>query len=346
MRAISRRLLLTIGAAAAAMCLQAYQPAQAAGELRLLVWEGYADDDWVEEFEQMYDADVSVVYLTSDDEMWTKLKGSDGADFDVFSVNTGGLQKFIDHGLVTPVDLDKIPNRANQLPAFQDPAQVPTVLQPDGKVYGVPLAWGSIGLIYSTEEFPEPPTSWDVMWDPKYAGRVLTFDSSGQNISLGALALGYKDPYHLTPEQMEAAKAKLIELRKNLKTYYQSFEEGVQIWENSDPVLMYSMGELQIAALKRDGYPANYTIPDEGGMGWLDVLSITKGVKDIDLAHKWIDFFISKKISDSMAERHGYGSTVSVTDLDYADKLIWLVPYEDDAWRTDVWNEVKAAPLQ
>lgn len=346
MSGFSRRLLLAAGAAAA-LCLQAFgQPAQAAGELRLLVWEGYADDDWVEEFEKLYDADVSVVYLTSDDEMWTKLKGSDGADFDVFSVNTGGLQKFIDHGLVTPVDLDKLPNRANQLPAFQDMAQVPTVLQPDGKVYGIPLAWGSIGLIYSTEEFPEPPTSWNVMWDPKYAGRVLTFDSSGQNISLGALALGYKDPYHLTEEQMAAVKTKLIELRKNLKTYYQSFEEGVQIWQNSDPVLMYSMGELQIAALKRENYPAAYTIPDEGGMGWLDVLSITKGVKDIDLAHKWIDFFISKKISDSMAERHGYGSTVSVTDLDYADKLIWLVPYENDTWRTDVWNEVKAAPLQ
>jgi putative spermidine/putrescine transport system substrate-binding protein len=349
MSGLSRRMLLSLGAAAA-LALGAAgfgAPAQAAKELRLLVWEGYADDDWVKEFEQKFDAKVSVVYLTSDDEMWTKLKGSDGADYDLFSVNTGDLKKFIDAGLALPFDLDKLPNRENQLPSFKDLAQVPTVQQPDGKVYGIPLAWGSIGLIYNTETFPTPPTSWNVLWDPKHAGKVLTFDSSGQNISLAALALGFKDPYHLTPEQMEQTKAKLIELRKNLKTYYQSFEEGVQIWENNDIDLMYSMGELQIANLKKDGFKAEYMIPGEGGMGWVDTWAMTKGVKDKDLAHAWVNFFLSKEISSGMTARHRYGNTVDTSgDLDYADKLIWLVPYEDFTKRTDVWNEVKAAPVQ
>jgi putative spermidine/putrescine transport system substrate-binding protein len=343
------RLCVAVGAVAAlSLPIVGYSgPAQAAGELRLLVWEGYADDDWVKEFEQKFDAKVSVVYLTSDDEMWTKLKGSDGADYDLFSVNTGDLKKFIDAGLAIPFDLDKLPNRKNQLPAFQDLAHVPTVLQADGKVYGIPLAWGSIGLIYNTDEVNPPPTSWNVLWDPKYAGRVLTFDSSGQNISLGAMALGFKDPYHLTDEQMQQVKDKLIALRKNLKTYYQSFEEGVQIFETSDPVLMYSMGELQIASLEKAGVHAKYIIPKEGAMGWVDTWAMSKGVKNKDLAEAWVNFFLSKEISESMTAKHRYGNTVSNSaGLDYADKLIWLVPYENFARRTDVWNEVKAAPVQ
>ena len=348
MREISRRLCLTVGAAAAVMlsAVGFSHKADATEQLRLLVWEGYADDDWVKEFEKKFDAKVSVVYLTSDDEMWTKLKGTDGADYDLFSVNTGDLKKFIDAGLAIPYDLTKLPNRENQLPAFKDLAHVPTVLQ-DGKVYGIPLAWGSIGLIYNTDEINPPPTSWNILWDPKYKGRVLTFDSSGQNISLGAMALGFKDPYHLTKDQMQQVKEKLIALRKNLKTYYQSFEEGVQIWQNSDTVLMYSMGELQIADLEKAGYHAKYMIPKEGAMGWVDTWAMSKGVKNKDLAHAWVNFFLSKEISESMTAKHRYGNTVSNSaGLDYADKLIWLVPYEDFRWRTDVWNEVKAAPVQ
>jgi putative spermidine/putrescine transport system substrate-binding protein len=340
-----RRFVSAAAAVAATASATAMRKAAAADsqELRLLVWEGYADDDWVKEFEDQTKAKVSVVYLTSDDEMWTKLKGSNGQDYDVFSVNTGDLKKFIDAGLTTPFDLDKLPNRNAQLDSFKDLDSVPTVKR-DGKVYGIPLAWGSIGLIYDTEKVNPAPTSWNVLWDPQYKGRVLIFDSSGQDISLGALALGFKDPFHLTKDQMAQVKQKMIALKPQLKTYYQSFDEGTQLWENGDPVLMYSMGELQQSKLKDDKFKTAYIIPNEGALGWIDTWAMTSGVRNKDLAEAWVNFFLSKKISEAMTTKHGYGNTVSNSaGLDYSDKLKWIVPYEDFAWRTDVWNEIKAA---
>ena len=94
--------------------------AAAAKELRILAWEGYADDDWVKEFEKTSGADVSVVFIGTDDEIWAKIKGSEGKDFDLFAVNTAQLQRYIDAGLTTPIDLSKIPNLKGALPRFRD----------------------------------------------------------------------------------------------------------------------------------------------------------------------------------------------------------------------------------
>ena len=79
MRHSTRRLLL---AAAATLGLMGAIPAaSAAEELRILAWQGYADDDWVAEFEKETGANVSVVYAQTDDEIWSKIKGSRGRGF-------------------------------------------------------------------------------------------------------------------------------------------------------------------------------------------------------------------------------------------------------------------------
>ena len=95
-----------------------------AKELRILAWQGYADDDWVKEFEEQTGADVNVVFIGTDDEIWAKIKGSEGKDFDVFAVNTAQLQRYIDAGLTTPYDLAKMPNQKETLPRFRDLSKV------------------------------------------------------------------------------------------------------------------------------------------------------------------------------------------------------------------------------
>ncbi len=168
-----------------------------AKELRILAWEGYADADWVSAFEKQTGADVSVVFIGSDDEIWAKIKGSEGKDFDLFAVNTAQLQRYIDAGLTTPIDLNNIPNLKDALPRFRDLSKVKGVMR-DGKVYAVPYAFDSIGLIYDTNKVSPPPTSWNVLWDPKYKDKTLIYDNGEHNFSFTALAMGYKDPFNLT----------------------------------------------------------------------------------------------------------------------------------------------------
>src|SRR5690349_17098540 len=150
--------------------------ALAAKELRVMAWDGYADDDWVKEFQDQTGAVAKVVFIGTDDEIWAKIKGSEGKDFDVFAVNTAQLQRYIDGGLTTPHDLSKLPNQKNVLPRFQDLSKVKGIMR-DGKVHSIPFCFDSIGLIYDKSKVDPAPDSFKVLWDPKYQGKILAYDN-------------------------------------------------------------------------------------------------------------------------------------------------------------------------
>lgn len=335
-------------AVAIAVLLAAGQQAigtSAAEELRILAWEGYADDDWVKEFEAESGADVSVVFIGTDDEIWAKIKGSEGKDFDLFAINTAQLQRYINAGLTTPFDLDAIPNLKDALPRFRDLAKVEGVMR-DGKVYAIPYAFDSIGLIYDTDKVTTPPTSMDILWDPKYKGKTLVYDNGEHNFSFTALTLGVADPFHLSDEQMAQVKAKLIDLKHNALTFYTTADEALQIYQNNDVALIWAnYGQQQMTAMKEAGAHVAYVNPKEGALAWLDTWALTSGVKNKALAEKWVNFVLQHKISGALSERTGFGNAaVPTASANEGDKMIWLDFVEDPLKRTDLWNEVKAAP--
>ncbi|WP_334174227.1 extracellular solute-binding protein [Pseudoxanthobacter sp.] len=328
--------------AAAALTLTAAAPALAGpnGEVRLLAYEGYADPAWVAEFEKETGITVKVTYVGGVDEQIAKMKASNGKDYDVVTVDTASLKAFADQKLIAPIDKEKLTSAKNLLPDFQPMANATF----DGVTYGVPWAWGSLGLVYDKKTFPTPPDSWAVLWDPKYKGKVISLDDANNDINFAAIALGIKDPFHLTDAQFAEVKDKLIALKKNLLTYYAGFDEGTTIWSENDVVLMFSMGELAAVNLGKKGFDVGYVIPKEGAVGWLDNLTVSAGSDNADAAYAWMNFALQKKIGADMAKKYGYGATTDAPQgMDYAGRLIWAQNPEDYARRQAIWNEVKAA---
>src|SRR5262245_20291855 len=340
---LTRRLMLGL-ALAAPMVLAGTVQSQAK-ELRVLAWQGYADDDWVKEFEKQTGADVKVVFIGTDDEIWAKIKGSEGKDFDLFAVNTAQLQRYIDSGLTAPYDLSQLPNQKKTLPRFQDLTKVGGVMR-DGKVYAIPFCFDSIGLIYDTDKVKPAPTSMEVLWDPQYKGKVLAYDNGEHNFSFTALTLGIQDPFHLTPEQMDQVKQNLIELKRNVLSFYTTADEALQIYKNNDVALIWAnYGQQQMKAMKDAGAHVAYVNAREGALAWLDTWAMTSGVRNKDLAEAWVNFLLQKKIGQQLSEREGFGNTV----VPYAsagenDKLVYLQLVEDPTKRADLWNEIKATP--
>jgi putative spermidine/putrescine transport system substrate-binding protein len=316
-----------------------------AKELRILAWQGYADDDWVDQFEEQTGADVSVVFIGTDDEIWAKIKGSEGEDFDLFAINTAQLQRYLDAGLVTPLDLDQIPNQKTGLPRFRDLTQVKGVMR-DGEVYAVPYAFDSIGLIYDADKVEAPPTSWTALWDPKYQGSVLGYDNGEHNFSVTALMMGIEDPFNLSDEQLQAAKDKLIELKHNVLTFYTTADEALQLYDNNDVAMVFAnYGQQQVTMMQDAGANIVYINPKEGALAWLDTWALTSGVREKELAEQWIDFVLQPEISGQLSERTGFGNAVvPFPSAGESDKLVWLESVEDPTKRADLWNEVKAAP--
>jgi spermidine/putrescine-binding protein len=119
MPVLTRRQALTGAAALVAGSAFSLPARSAPRELRMYTWDGYADAGWVKEFEETFDAKVNVAYGSSVDEMFAKLSGSGGADFDLIAVDTTTVPRYVKAGLLAPIDLAKVPNAANLTAAFK-----------------------------------------------------------------------------------------------------------------------------------------------------------------------------------------------------------------------------------
>ena len=87
------------------------------------------------------------------------------------------------------------------------------------------------------------------------------------------------------------------------------------------------------------------SIRRKGALAWLDTWAMTSGVQDKDLAEAWVNFVLQKKIGQQLSERTGFGNTVvPFGSAGENDKLVWLETVEDPTKRSDLWNEIKAAP--
>ncbi len=188
----------------------------------MLTWEGYAEPEWVEPFKKETGADVKIVYVGSADEMFAKMQGSQGKDFDVVSFDTSIFGRYIDANLLAPLDVSKIPNAAHLAPEFQ---KVKEIVRGD-KQYGLPFAWGSLPMIYDADTFKTPPESWEVMWDPQYAQQLISMDDANNCITWGALVVGVENPYNLSDADFDKVKAKLIEQKKLLLSYFAGLRRG------------------------------------------------------------------------------------------------------------------------
>lgn len=341
---INRRHFLR-GTAATAAAIAAPAIVRAADrELRILTWEGYAGPEWLDKFKADTGATVNIVYAGSADEMFAKMQGSQGADFDLVSFDTSLFPRYVDAKLIQPIDPAKIPNLKNIAPEFAD---VKAVMRGQDR-YGLPFAWGSLPLVYDTAAFPTAPESWEVMWDEQYAQQMLWMDDANNSITVAALIVGAANPYQLTDDDFAKIKDKLVAQKKLSLSYYAGFDDGVNLFAQNGIKLMYSMGEPQVPALVKKGIAAALTIPKEKAVGWLDCWEMSAGVKDLDLAYAWMNACMDSAVGKILTEKNGYGNTTNVdvnktAGLTYGDKLSWLETAENYEKRVALWNEIKAS---
>jgi len=314
---------------------------QAAETLHVLAWDGYADPDIVAEFEHRNNVKVVVTYVNSDDQLWEKISQNQGADYDVFAVNTAELQRYIDAGLSVPLEIEDIPHHLKQLPRFQNLAGIPGVVR-DNRIYAIPYAYSEMGLIYNRKEVKDVPLSMAAMWDPQYQGRVIAFNTSNHNFSIVGLLMGVKNPFRMNYEELRLAAKRLVALRRNVLTFYNTPEEAVKLFTHNRIALVFgNYGTQQVKALKEAGADIGYIIPNEGALAWLDCWAVTRGARNRKLASMWIDYMIERKNSERLTSMHGLANTVTGTSSSRPeDKIIWLEPLMHPDKRKELWDRI------
>ena len=121
------------------------------------------------EFTRRTGINVNYTTFDSNESLYSKLAGG-GADYDIIIPSDYMVSKLISEGRLAPLDFENIPNFQYIDKQFQNPSYDPENL------YSVPYTWGVVGIFYNTD-YVEEVTSWDALWDSRYAGKILTFDN-------------------------------------------------------------------------------------------------------------------------------------------------------------------------
>lgn len=320
------------------LLLCAQTVANAHETLRVLAWPGYADTEIVALFRQRFNVDVEVTAVSSDDDLWDKI-GTGG--FDVFAANTAELQRYIKQNLATPIDIGNIPNHKNQLPRFQNLAAIPGLMH-DGKLYAIPYTYSEMGLIYNRKTVKAIPNSMAAMWDPVYRGRVLAFNASNHNFSVAGLLMGVKNPFDMDDGELARAAKRLVDLRRNVLTFYATAEEAATLFSKYDIALLFgNYGTQQLKALREAGADIGYIIPKEGALAWLDCWAVAPAAANRKLAENWINFMLEYAVSQHLTDKHGLANTVApFPDSRGNDKIIWLEPLAEPGKRKALWDRI------
>ncbi|MCG5075401.1 extracellular solute-binding protein [Paraburkholderia tagetis] len=324
-----------------------YAPRQSV--LRVLAWPGYADDDWVRAFEKRFHARVEVTFVDSDEALWARMHSAEPQPFDVLAANTAEIERYARAGMLTVLDLSRIPNRRWQQAYFQRLASIRGLVDA-GHAYAIPFTYSSMGLIYDRKQIAVAPRSMRALWDPQYRGKVLDFNSAQHNFSFAALALGYADPFHLTPEQMRTVARELVRLRRNLLTYYTLPEEATEQFVQHHVALMFgNYGTQQVEQLRQAGVDVGYVIPDEGALAWLDCWAITRNASNPALAYEWINAMLAPDIGKQLTKRQGLANTMTPVPGDAASEasgagphLVWIQPVENIGQREALWQRIES----
>ena len=296
--------------------------------LKVYNWSDYIDESVLPEFEAWYEAKtgekITVVYQTFDinETMLSKIeKGHE--DYDVVCPSDYIIERMLNDGLILPLDFASIPDSINYIALNKSPYMLKMFreINPDidANDYSVPYMWGTTGIIYNKAEVSaEEAGTWDIIRNPKFAGRILIKDAP-------------RDVYgpvliYLKQEELKSGKVSLEELMHDssdesiaaVEAYLKQVKDGVLGWEadfgkdqmtKGRGVISLNWSGDAVWAIEEAaevGVDLDYIVPEEGSTVWFDGWVIPKYAKNVKAATYFIDFMCRPDIAIRNMEETGY----------------------------------------
>ncbi len=261
----------------------------------------------------------------------------------------------IQEGMLAELDHGNIPNLKNLADRFKNLPYDP------GNKYCVPYQWGTTGLGYDSSIIDEP-TSWSVIFQPdpngQSYGRTTMLDDVREAFAAALVYLGY-DINTTNEGQLEEAKNLLIQAKPGLYGYdSDTYEDLIASGEN---VLAHGWnGDFLVAQEINENL--DYTIPEEGGVIWVDNLCIPSTVSPGKkaAAEEFINFLLEPDIGALLSEYNYFASPNAASETLFSEdflgdpavyppeevlsKLQFIEPVgEFESVYQRLWDEVKTA---
>ena len=264
------------------------------------------DDDSIDviaAFEEAY-PNIKVKYSTydSNESMYAKLSGG-GITVDVIIPSDYMIGRMRQEGMLQELNYDNIPNAQYIDPSFRGMAY-----DPEDK-YSVPYTWGTVGIIYNTKYVDEADvTGWELLWNEKYADKILMFDNSRDAFGIAEYLLGY-DVNTTDEAELQACADKLAEQKPVVQQYV--MDQIFDAMENEEAwIAPYYAGDY-LTMVEENEDLAFYRPAHQGYNVFIDAMCIPTCAQEKEAAELFINFMCSPEISAANLDFIGYSVPAS-----------------------------------
>ena len=264
----------TTATAAVVEGIDACQPGQTDGDLNFYNWAEYIDPEMITQFEEEVGIDVIYTEYESNEQMLAQVEAG-AASYDLVVPSDYMVDTMILEDLLVKLNKSALTNLGNLDPAFVDLPFDPT------SDYSVPYQWGTTGIGLNVATVGDVEPSWALIFDPavagEYDGRISMLDDPLEAMVAALHYLGYTLEEVIAENNLDAiaeAEAVLTETNGRVAKY-DSVNFGddlvngeVDIAHGWSGGFFFSFFEAE----NPDDYA--YVIPKEGGVRWVDNMSI------------------------------------------------------------------------
>lgn len=274
------------------------------------------DDDSIDviaAFEEAY-PNIKVKYSTydSNESMYAKLSGG-GITVDVIIPSDYMIGRMRQEGMLQELNYDNIPNAQYIDPSFRGMAY-----DPEDK-YSVPYTWGTVGIIYNTKYVDEADvTGWELLWNEKYADKILMFDNSRDAFGIAEYLLGY-DVNTTDEAELKTCADKLAEQKPVVQQYV--MDQIFDAMENEEAwIAPYYAGDY-LTMVEENEDLAFYRPAHQGYNVFIDAMCIPTCAQEKEAAELFINFMCSPEISAANLDFIGYSVPASASK-EYMDEEV------------------------
>ena len=254
--------------------------------------------DVIAAFEEAY-PNIRVQYSTYDSNeiMYSKLSNG-GITVDVIIPSDYMIGRMVQEGMLEELNFDNIPNYQYIDDSFKN-----TSYDPENK-YSVPYTWGTVGIIYNTKYVDEADvTGWELLWNEKYAGKILMFDNSRDAFGIAEYLLGY-DVNTTDETELQDCAAKLAEQKPVVQQYV--MDQIFDAMENEEAwIAPYYAGDY-LTMVEENPDLRFFRPADQGYNIFVDGICIPTCAKEKEAAETFINFLIDPEICAKNLDFLGY----------------------------------------
>jgi spermidine/putrescine transport system substrate-binding protein len=268
----------------------------------LFQWEDYVDPPFLAEYIAGHGETPQTSIYADEDEAFAKMRA--GFKPDVMGPCYYEFPRWQEAGLLQPIDTSKLKNWSKIPDVLRG---LPGLDAGGGKVWFVPHYWGNTSITYRTDLAPEyvGHESWDILFDPKYKGRVAVLEGVDDTIPFIAHMMGI-DAYNMSDEDWAKVQAKLKELIGQVR-FVSSDDTTLAQGLASGEIVAAMSWRVVYTTLKSEGVSVAYMDPPGGMFTYVCGLVMHKDAKNYDKALALIDSSLSDEAAHYTIDHIGDG---------------------------------------